>query len=525
MVVLAALGVCATAAVLYATVPGAGISPDSTAYVGSARNLLRGLGLVTVRWAEGRWVPLTHFPPLFPALLALGGLLGPDPSAVGRVLNAFLMGANVFLLGYSLLRFTGAAWAGVLGAVLGLLAGDVLVAHTWVMAEPLMLLTGFAGLLCLGVYLEDGGRGWLVASAVLTGLALLARYAAVPFLTTGALGVLLLHRASLRVRVRDALAFTALGCALPAAWALRNLWVAGSAANRHLVAHWISTRHLRQAGKVVASWLHPGAEATWPMGQGIYLFGALVLSSILVATLVRRTWPAAGRAERMSPGARWAWLLLIFAATYPVFLVISISWIDFATPMDGRLLCPVHVALIGAVVAVAQLSLPARVSPRSAAAGLLAVVTFILLPRAASVGRTLSDYHREGRGYVSRRWQNREIMGWIERLPDVPIYTNEIAGVYFHTGRLVSSVPLKTDPHTRRPNPELRAELDRMRDDLATRRGRYVELSFGRWRRSFVGRARLMRELGLERIESTSEAEIYAIPARSGAEPEGGAVE
>ena len=81
----------------FATRLGAGISPDSTVYVDAANNLKMGRGL-SVQSGPDEFTPLTHFPPLFPALLALLGSLGFDASSGARWLNVLLFGGNIFLL-------------------------------------------------------------------------------------------------------------------------------------------------------------------------------------------------------------------------------------------------------------------------------------------------------------------------------------------------------------------------------------------------------------------------------------------
>jgi hypothetical protein len=101
LLLLAAMGaIC----VFYATAWGVGVSPDSTLYLEAARNLLRGHGL-TITTLDNLTRPLTHYPPLYPYLLYAGGRLGIDPMDGARWLSALLFGANIFLVGYAILKF------------------------------------------------------------------------------------------------------------------------------------------------------------------------------------------------------------------------------------------------------------------------------------------------------------------------------------------------------------------------------------------------------------------------------------
>lgn len=91
---LAVCGVLAAALVLLRqTHFGPGLTPDSAAYLSVARNLARGDGLVP---CYGDFV---HYPPLFPAMLALAGQFTDDLITAGAMFNALCFGGCVVLVG------------------------------------------------------------------------------------------------------------------------------------------------------------------------------------------------------------------------------------------------------------------------------------------------------------------------------------------------------------------------------------------------------------------------------------------
>ncbi|OGT26304.1 MAG: hypothetical protein A2Z17_01700 [Gammaproteobacteria bacterium RBG_16_66_13] len=71
---MAALG---AGVVLYASDPIPWANSDSVEYAVSARNLIRGAGLGLIQ-ASGRFSPVTHFPPLYPLVLATSAWFGAD---------------------------------------------------------------------------------------------------------------------------------------------------------------------------------------------------------------------------------------------------------------------------------------------------------------------------------------------------------------------------------------------------------------------------------------------------------------
>ncbi|MGD8822128.1 MAG: hypothetical protein PVG63_03420, partial [Anaerolineales bacterium] len=67
--------ILAAALVLLATRQGAGVTADSIVYYNAADFLLEGKGISRLA-AEVGYKPVTHFPPLYPAVLAGMRLLG-----------------------------------------------------------------------------------------------------------------------------------------------------------------------------------------------------------------------------------------------------------------------------------------------------------------------------------------------------------------------------------------------------------------------------------------------------------------
>ncbi len=88
-----AAAIFATIIAILATGPfGVGISPDSVAYISAARNLLID---GTLRTFDSE--PLVSWPPAFPALIAVPGLIEVDARKAARFTNAIILGLIVFV--------------------------------------------------------------------------------------------------------------------------------------------------------------------------------------------------------------------------------------------------------------------------------------------------------------------------------------------------------------------------------------------------------------------------------------------
>src|SRR5262245_61827091 len=141
---------CGVALLPYATPWGIGVGNDSAHYLGAARNLLAGHGY-SLPAPDGVDVPELHFPPLYPVIPALAGLLsGQDPIAVARPLQAALFGATIALVGLLCGQSAGnSPWAALVGALLVLCSPELLANHMGLQSEGAFFLFGLLGLLGL----------------------------------------------------------------------------------------------------------------------------------------------------------------------------------------------------------------------------------------------------------------------------------------------------------------------------------------------------------------------------------------
>src|SRR5918996_1236645 len=158
--------------VLRATPEGLALSDDSIAYIAGARSMLAGQGYREAWLASNQ--PVTHFPPAFPFILTLPGLLGADPLNSARYINALLFGLNAGLLGVLAWRMTPSLTAGVVIAALFILNSELLQVHTAAMSEPLFIFLSLLSLWMFDLYFERHTHWlWLVLFGAFVGIAYL----------------------------------------------------------------------------------------------------------------------------------------------------------------------------------------------------------------------------------------------------------------------------------------------------------------------------------------------------------------
>ena len=134
---LTIFGLAGFALIWFSTPWGIGVGYDSIFYLSAADNLLSGSGLSRLD-GYGNIIPLTHFPPLYPILLAvLSFVLRMDMVSVSGLLSAISFGCLVFLTGWLVYTITKTLIPGILSAIIVLSSPVLLDLQFLAMTEPL----------------------------------------------------------------------------------------------------------------------------------------------------------------------------------------------------------------------------------------------------------------------------------------------------------------------------------------------------------------------------------------------------
>ena len=517
VITIAVMALVGMASLAAATRWGIGITTDSMTYIGVARNLLSGLGF-TELYPDGTTIPLTHYPPLFPALLAILGVVGMEPSIAARWLNTLLFGANILLVGLAIKRIIrDSIWLPVFGSCLMLTSRVVLHIHSYAWTEPAFIFFALLGFLLLGAYLENSRLLFLVSSSGVIALAFLVRYPGLALVATGVVGILLLSKKGRHERIVDALGFGVISSVPLALWVAKNSWVADSATGREIVFHPFGLSHVMEALRTFSIWLLP-ARIPAPMRVSflVLVVIGIVSSSLLMLRLQRRL----GLRTFVKPFVHrmpyFVRLLAIFVVTYGFLLVGSISFADAETPLDDRILSPVYVsAVVFILYCVGELLRnPMRTRPvRVAVFVLCALFAAMYLRRGTS---WVAHGYNEGWGLASKTWQQSEILQDVRALPpDTQIFSNGHDVIFFLTGRPAWRIPNRINPNVRQVNSSYSSQLLEMRDRLERDRGVLVYFrSFLRWYQPTE--EELEDELQLRALTQRADGAIYEAGSISG---------
>ncbi|MBI4489679.1 MAG: hypothetical protein HY694_11385 [Deltaproteobacteria bacterium] len=502
LVALSALG---SVVLLLGTKWGVGLSPDSTAYISAARNLLSGKGLSVLSYS-GELTPMTHYPPLFSTLLAGVGFMGVDPVEGARWLNVVLFAANISLVGLSVYAFSRSIWPALAGSFLMMSSLPIVQVHSMAWSEPLFIFFEVLGISLLALYVERPRYWILAASALAVNLGFLARYAGIALVVTGVTGILLLSKVRWKKRFADAVFFCALSSFSVTLWVFRNLAAGPTMTGREMIFHPLTAEHLQSALDIISAWLLPPTTPSRTRGISLFLVAALLG---LVYLAVRRERK---QDEERNLGGLTGFtpLLGFFIMSYGLTLTISISFFDAQIPIDNRIFSPAYVAALILVLCLfAVLFEAARMSLALRVAGFLFFAFFStsLLMQTTS---WLTHSYESGLGYASHAWKRSRLVKRINDLdPRVPVFTNAPDAVYLLTGRPAGMVPSRVNPGTRSLNGNYASELSEVRRGLKERDGVLVYFNSVAWRWYLPSEGELEEELALHLHAREEDGSLY----------------
>lgn len=443
---------------------GPGISPDSIVYLSTARNILAGNGFFT----EDR--PMTHYPPAYPLLLAASRLAGSDALQSARWLHAVLFAINAVLIG--ILAYVSARKnliAAISAVILFLSHESMLDIHTMAWSEPLFITFSLAAVIVLVFYLSKPRFMMLIATGIFLGLALSTRYVGITLLPPMMLGIFLFADRPRKAKIQDSLILLLTGAAPLMAWLIRNFIVADTAANRKFLFHPITLPEIEMLFNTLYDFWFP-----LNISNGAKI--AVVLSAcILVMGIFKRV--------RNKPENAAQTILIVFCITYLVFLFFSISFIDAATPLDGRILSPVYVFGTILVISLFQSMSILKESPMiwKSFVVICLIVAGINTNRMASWAALL--HNEDGRGYNNSLWRDSQSLGFVRSLPKgVLIYSNGPDVIGFITERNAKMIPHKISSISRTLNPDFRRDWDLICKDVMLNKAVIIYLYNITWR-------------------------------------------
>jgi hypothetical protein len=335
--------------IYFATVNGPLGYSDSVAYLVSARNLTKGLGLGMFT-PGGRFVTTYLHPPLYSLLLSSIGIWGVDLVDAARWCNILLGMAVIFTTGYIFLQHSHYPEIAIFVGVLTISFPLILAMFVSAMSETLFLFLLSLSCLLLIRYLQKQTAIRFITAALICGLLPVTRYVGVAVIVPAVVCIIWFSQGVGHENFYKALVFGLIASIPLVIW----LFVLYFGANQTLGGRSIQVngeylsagihKHQNTVTEIFWNWI-PFSQRSrfqifYPVRSMILLTGLFVMSMVL--WLAVRRLINMGRNVKFDPDVQLSVFFGVGIIFYSIVLMATWLFTVPQTPVNDRLLMPVY---------------------------------------------------------------------------------------------------------------------------------------------------------------------------------------
>jgi len=436
LIVLGLLGFTGVGIILLITSRyGAGLTPDSAAYISAARNLAEGNGFLTYNGLH-----LVVQPPLYSIILAvIKKITLVDPQTSAGYLNAFLFGLIIYLSGILLLRYLKSFVLILLGTVSVLISYALVQASLMALSELLFIFLLLLFLYSFGTYQAKRDFISFFVFSASAALACLTRYTGIVMILLGVLGIFFFTRNTKKEKFWHSVIFLLISVLPISVWVIRNYFISGTLVGLRAASSYTLFENLRFFYNTVFPWYLP--------------FNSIVISFILIF-LVVAIWILFKSSEHRSWNRDAFNLIgpsLLFVVLYSAVILVSSTTTAYDKISD-RLLSPIYIPVIFTLFFITDKILRRLVEITHLKSIILFFAIGILLLMNSPVKNTMQiteQYiEQAGWGFNSDSWRKSETIEYLNRQKQLgkshTFYSNEPEAVYLQTNLTTKCSPAKT---------------------------------------------------------------------------------
>jgi hypothetical protein len=457
IIVLAALAVIGTITLLvYTRIWGAGVTPDSVIYLSTAQNIAKGNGFIGFN-------PINNtFPPLFPLAIAFTNLFGLSPTQGARILNALIFGGNILLVGLILKYYSKSLIIAICGALTLIFAKVMIYISFMVWTEPLFIFLILLGMFQLTKFLDTQKRSFFIASAIITGIATITRYAGLPFIASFAFCIFLFSKSDTKKRIFDSISFFLISSSFLLLWFIRILSNRGTGTVSGIIYTPLTSLNFDRLLYTFSYFLLPAVKVS--NGLFIAIVTLISLSALTLYCVVKRKMKGE-KTETDQPVSKLPLIITIAIIAYTLFIFIVKTFMRASVLLDDRTFSPVYVLGLILILSVFHRLLQYLNDFRKTKKAYLVVCTIIFLSffTLNVVGGSISysKFLKHGFGFSQKFFNDdKNLFQSIKKLPaNTKIYTNSPYALYYLTGKRSDLLPFKKNSNTFEENESCADEL------------------------------------------------------------------
>jgi 4-amino-4-deoxy-L-arabinose transferase-like glycosyltransferase len=416
---------------------------DSVAYLVSARNIIKGIG-IGYYFPNGQFYTQIIHAPLYIVILALIGILKVDLITCAQVLNILFFGGTIFLAGLIFYRYSNQPWLSVIACLAVGTFPVLLQINTSVMTEPLFLFLYFLSIYFLFGYLKENRKGWLILSAITTGLLPATRYVGMVFILTNIIFIIMFSEKAWLIRLKAAFRFGLISLVPISIWGIYLLTIQNDTVSVNASGfNW--SQMLNQFGNfrimtinVIWKWvpLHEYMVGLKSRAQFLVILG-LIISIAVITYFAKRI--SSTRTKKTAPNQEYILFCVFGLSGLGLYIFMIITYIFFQLPgrLDDRQLLPVFLSCVLAILSAAVLWMNAWLK-KTGTLGVIAewgIVLGLLFISYPQYFRT-TEITTFDQGILASAWRESETVHAVAQIPtDKPIISNNAAALLLWADR------------------------------------------------------------------------------------------
>lgn len=401
---------------------GAGISPDSVNYISCARELIKGNGFLSFDDT-----PFTLWPPLYPVLLGILGLMGIDPLIGARILNIFVFGLIVFCTGQLFKSCLRSNFLIISGTIFASFSAQVIYLSFMAWSELIFSLFCILFIKYLANFSMEIRKKDFYLLSIIIALSCLQRYIGITMVVTALVVILLSVKIPLSERLRYSIKLLIITLTPLLVWLFRNYMLTSTLSGPRIASSYSFQHNISKTFDVLTSWLIPSYV---PFHIRLIFAGILsfILISIAISTYYKKN---SGKINMILIQAGYILICVIF-----IIILSSVSSLD---PIPYRYLAPVYIIFICLVFCLLEIALEwlnEKVNIQNF--GKYVVVLLCLAWWFYPITNAYSYIMftaKNGIGYSSNSWRLSPILKYIKNNPlSGKIYSNAPDALYILCG-------------------------------------------------------------------------------------------
>jgi hypothetical protein len=480
------------------------------AYITTAVNISEGKG-VLMTTSFGQPFPLTHFPPSYPAVLAIAKLVTGDVLKGATLTGALLYASNITLIGWIVYLATKRWPLSLAAALVALMSPVILDIHIMAMSEPLFTLCLLSSITLLTMHVIEPRTSMLLLAAILAAAAWLTRYIGVTIIFTGLIMLIVGRRVSWKNKFQEILLYIAVSITPFLVWMVRNTILTGNFANRTFVVHPLTRSNRKKALDTLTGWFEIPKPRLPEEFFNILLIVVVVILIFMmiyaIGIVIAKNRKKVAYAVNTRYALHFFFAFGLYTIIYLSFLLLSITFFDASTRLHDRILYPSYLSILLYFFTWIGVLLDTTKRNIWVSAGLVAILAIILILFSNHSYDLIKESRSKGLGFNSARWMKSETIKALKQLGHVE-YTlsTESSPVYYLTAIPSIPVPQKFNPVTGKDLPLEEEQMSAMRLSLSEP-DTYLVLFY----RSFNRREMFLMDNYIEKLTLISEHEDGAI--------------